>query len=266
MPDPVADLRTQAEQARQSGDFDDYMRLSAQADDIEATTPLDPHTDNPFRGVANPPASFRDALGVFFDEGTADRIEATANELEVKADEAGAALFDARDKLNELIAKDGPNTPRVKIAERAIPGLEAAYEDAKATYTQAGRSAVQVEEHLAAAERAIGRERQPKLQEAEGALAQAKAEADRLHRTPTATAEQRLGADQLVLDATKARDAIKVWAEAKPTHAEKRERLQAQVDAHDQQLADYRAAFEKGVAGDEEAMAEAMAARVQMSG
>jgi hypothetical protein len=269
--DNVADLRTQAELARQAGDWEEYARLADQADEIESTTPLDPHTDNPFRGVANPPASFREALGAFFDDGTADKIEAMATELEHKADEAGAALLDARDRLNDLIRRDGEGTPRVKITEREVAKLQAAFDEAKAEHVQAARSAVQTEQHLAAAERAILQERQPKLVEAGNALRAARSIADQIRRTPTASTEDRFAAEQAALDAEKSYHEVKTWAESKPTHAEKRERLQAQLDAHENRQAEMAEALRRGMApdateADVAAMHEAAAARASMSG
>jgi hypothetical protein len=271
MTDNVADLRTQAEIARRDGDYDRYTALADQADEIESTTPLDPRTDNPFRGVANPPASFRDALGAFFDSGTADKIEAMATELEHRADEAGAALYDARDRLNDLIRRDGAGAPRAKVAEREVAKLQAAFDEAKAEHIQAARSAVQTEAHLAAAERAILTERQPRLAEAENALRAASNEAERIRRTPTASTEDRFAAEQAALDAKKAYHEVKTWAETKPTHAEKRERLQAQITARETRQAEIAQALERGMSpeateADIVAMHEAATARASMSG
>jgi hypothetical protein len=267
----VADLRVQAEQARQAGDWERYTALADQADELESTLPFDIRTDNPWRGVANPPPSFRDALATFFDEGVADRIEAMATELEHKADEAGAALLDARDKLNDLIRRDGEGSPRVKIAQREVAKLQTAFDEAKAEHVAGARSAIQTEQHFAAAERAILQERQPKLAEAENALRAARNEADRLARTPTATTEDRLAAQQAALDAEKNYREVEAWAKTRPSHAEKRQRLQAQLDAHETKQAEMAEALRRGMApeateADIAALHEAAAARASMSG
>jgi hypothetical protein len=269
----VADLRTQAEVARQAGDWEEFSRLADQADELESLTPLDPRTtlNDMFKGTINPPASFRDALGAFFDDGVADQIEAMAAQLELAADEAGAKLYDARERLAELIAKDGPNSPRVKLAQREIPELEAAYEAAKAEHVQAGRAAVQTEAHLAAAGRAILQERQPKLVEAGDQLRAARATAERIRQTPSASAEDRFAAEQAALDAEKNYREVKAWAEKPPSHAEKRERLQAQLDAFETKQAEMAEALRRGTepgASEEDlaAMYEAASARASMSG